>query len=252
MKKTVKLFLASILGFVLTAGFSSCSDDDGYSLDKYWVSMVTVNKVGENTYDFTLDNGKKLWIAAPVGLNLKPKYNRAIINYTILSDQYQGYDHAIRLNGYSDVLTKGVIYIPSEDQAKQDSIGHNPIKVHSAWASGGYLNIYFGYNNGGTTAHMLNLVSAQPDLSVSGDVVKLEFRHNQRQDPEHYPVSGYVSFNLEPYLIEGRDKVTFEITWVDFGGQTKTNTIEYKYGAVEAQPKDIPSDDSKTTNLNIY
>ena len=65
-------------------------------------------------------------------------------------------------------------------------------------------------------------------------------------------MSGYVSFDLAPYLIAGRDKVTFEITWMDFGGKTKTDTIEYKYGAVEAQSKDIPSDDSKTTNLNIY
>lgn len=230
MRKYMKLFSALILSSVLTLGFSSCLDDDGYSLGNYWEDIVTVKKIDDNTYSFVRDNGDKLWVAAPVGLNLKPKYDRAIINYTILSDAKDGYDHYIRLNDYYDVLTKGVIYIAPDDQVKQDSIGYDPIKVYSVWEGGGYLNINFGYNTGEKEPHMINMVSAEPDLSVDKDVVKLEFRHNINGDePSRYPVKGYVSFDLTPYKIAGRDKVTFEITSKDFGGETKTFKIEYKY-----------------------
>jgi len=250
MAKGIKLFTILILFSVLVLGFASCNDD-GYSLDKYWRSVVTVNKIGDNTYDFTLDNGKKLWVAAPVGLNLNPKYDRAIINYTILSDKQGEYDHYIKLNAFTNVLTKDVIYVASGDQVKQDSIGCDPVKIHSVWEGGGYLNIYFGFNSDGVSDHMLNLVSAEPDLSKEDDVVKLEFRHNKSDDQERYPTTGYVSFDLSPYKINGRSKVTFVLVWKDFDGETKTYEIEYKYDSVSSQT-DETLNENYDTNLNIY
>jgi hypothetical protein len=245
----MKRFSIPVFGFVLAIGFASCSDD-GYSLDKFWVSMVTVNEVGDNTYDFTLDNGEKLWVVAPIGLDLKPKYKRAIINYTLLSDQFEGYDHAIKLNGFADVLTKNVVYIAPDNKIKQDSIGHDPIKIHTIWASGGYMNIYFGFNSGGAGAHMVNLVSDRSVQPVT-DIVELEFRHNKLNDPESYPAKGYVSFDLSPYLVAGQDKVTFDIKWTDFGGEVKTKTIEYEYVS-GVQPESMPGENNDSTNLNIY
>ncbi|MDR0825176.1 MAG: NigD-like protein [Prevotella sp.] len=253
MRRYVKLFSVLFFCSVLALGFTSCSDDDGYSLDKYWESLVTVNKIGDNTYDFTLDNGERLWVAAPVGLSLNPKYDRAIINYTILSDNFQGYDHAVKLNGYYDVLTKNSIYIASDDKVKQDSIGYDPIRVHAMWESGGYLNIHFGINTDGTVSHMLNLVSADPDKEIGKNAVKLEFRHNKKNDPEHYPANGYVSFDLTPYKAAGPSKVTFEITWTDFDGEKKAKTIEYIFDEAGSRPAGvILTKNEDTTNLNIY
>ncbi len=229
MKKYLRLFSVIALFAVMAVGFASCLDDDGYSLDKNWRSFVTVNKIGENTYDFTLDNGDKLWIAAPIGLDLKPKYDRAIIDYTILSDKQGDYDHYIKLNSFYDVLTKNVIYIPADDQLKQDSIGHDPIKVLSIWEGGGYLNVNFEYNMGEVSQHMVNLISAASDLDVNNETVNLEFRHNKNNDPEKYKAQGYVSFDLTPYRIAGRDNVKFKISAKDFGGETKMYEIEYKY-----------------------
>ncbi|MDU1890022.1 MAG: NigD-like protein [Dysgonomonas sp.] len=235
MKRYLKLSSVIVLCSIFILSFTSCSDDDDYSLDKYWESIVTVNKIGDNTYDFTLDNGEKLWVAAPAGLSLKPDYKRAIINYTILSDETGEYAHWIRLNAFYDVLTKKPIYIAEDDEAKQDSIGNDPVKIHSIWEGGGYLNIHFGYNAGGRNAHMLNLISADPELSAGDEVVKLEFRHNQKNDPQDYSRRGYVSFDLEPYRIEGRDKVIFEISVKEFSGETKVYTIEYKYELEDQQ-----------------
>lgn len=252
MKKYIKLFSVLVLSSFLALGFSSCSDDDGYSLDKYWVSIATINEIGDNIYDFTLDNGEKLWVAAPVGLNLNPKYDRALINYTLLSGEKDGYDYYIRLNRYYEVLTKKPIYIASGDEVKQDSIGNDYIKVHSMWEGGGYLNIRFGYNAGGTYAHMLNLLSDKEDLGLNDDVVKLEFRHNQKNDPEYYPTSGYVSFDLSPYKEAGKDKIAFEISWTDFGGEKKTKTIEYTFGKDTSEEGGQQIPEEENTNLNIY
>lgn len=237
MKRYSKLFSILVLCSVFIFGYTSCLDDDGYSLDGMWEAIVTVNKIGDNTYDFTLDNGKKLWVAAPAGLNLKPEYDRAIINYTILSDQQGEYDHYIKLNDFRDILTKGAIFIAEDDKAEQDSIGHDPIKVYSIWEGGGYLNIGFGYNSAGVKPHMLNLVSTDPDLSIGEDIVKLEFRHNQNADPQSYPARGYVSFDITPYKIEGKDKVVLEITSKDFSGEVETHKIEYKYKKEEEKPE---------------
>lgn len=248
MKKYARLLSASIAFLVVTIALVSCNDNNSYSLDKSWISIVSVNKLSNNTYDFTLDNGKKLWIATPSTGNLNPKYERAIINYTLLSDKVNGYDHYIRLNGYHDVLTKGVIYADPNNKNTQDSIGNHPIKVYAVWEGGGYLNIRFGYDAGGISKHMLNLVAAQPDLSVNDTSVKLEFRHNKNGDIERYPAAGYVSFDLTPYKIAGRDKVSFEIKAKDFDGNDKVYTVEYDYNSSGSKAPVIQTENGTLTS----
>jgi hypothetical protein len=250
VKKHIQIVLFLMISVLLALGFASCADDEGYSLDKYWVSIATINKTGDNAYYFTLDNDEKLWVAAPVGLNLDLKNERAIINYTILSDAQNGYDHYVKLNRLSEVLTKDIIYIAPDDQIKQDSIGYSPVKVYSVWGGDDYLNISFGFNVGGVETHMINLVSADPDLSKDEDIVSLEFRHNQKSDPEYYPSKSYVSFNLAPYKVAGRDKLTIELVWKDPSGETKTYKFEYKYD----KTSDVTANtyEKLDTNLNIY
>lgn len=217
--------------FALTLGLISCNDDEGYSLDKFWISMATVNDLDEegNGYYLTLDDGTNLHIAAPLN-PYKPKTKRIFANYTILGELTGDYQYAIRLNGVQSILTKDIIFVEPEDELAQDSIANDPIKVISMKEGGGYLNIKFAYNAGGVYAHMVNLVSDQEDLGVGSDVVKLQFRHNQKNDPERYPAEGWVCFDLAPYK-EGAtgNEVTFEISSVDFGGSTVTKTIKYKF-----------------------
>lgn len=234
MEKHVKLFLVFMLGLVFTFGVTSCSDDDGYSLGKFWVNWATVNEVEGNRY-FILDDSTTLFVAAS-STGYQPKNKRVIINYTILSDKYGNYDHAIKLNGYyADVLTKNVLYIDPADQVKQDSIGNDPIKLYSVWEGGGYLNFHFGYNTGNQDAHMINLISSNPDLSVADDIVNLDFRHNRKNDPENYWVEGYASFDLAPYRKSGRESVKFNIKVQVSNTETKTYEVEYKYGALASE-----------------
>lgn len=225
MKKLVKLFLVSILGVILTVGVASCSDDK-YSLGDFWVSWATINE-GDNS--FTLDDSTTLYIAA-TATNYQPKNKRVIINYTILSDSYAGYDHAIKLNGYvADVLTKNIFYLNPNDKVAQDSIGNDPVNIKAIWEGGGYLNLRFTYLTGETEPHLINLISTSPDLSVPDDVVELEFRHNEEGDPRNYLVDGHASFDLAPYRIAGRDTVTFKVKIKQSDSETRIYDIVYKY-----------------------
>lgn len=234
---------------MVALGFSSCSDDDNDYPD--WSFIVTVNELDNGEYDFTLDNGERLWVGSG-NLYRKPKYERAIVFYSLLDEKKEGYDQAIKLYGYYDVLTKKPIYIAEDDKKKQDSIGYDYIKVHSMWEGGGYLNISFGYNAAGYEPHMLNLVSNEEDLGAGEGNVKLEFRHNVNGDSQHYPADGYVSFDLTPYIEEGKDKVDLEISWTDFSGEKKTKTVEYKFDGKEEINKAKRISETNETNLNIY
>lgn len=249
MRKYLKHFLVLAVLFVVV-GFSSCSDLDEDFAD--WAFIVTVNEIEKGKYDFTLDNGERVWAASPENINLKPKYDRAIIFYSLLDEKKEGYDQVVKLYRFYDVLTKGPIYIPSDDKVKQDSIGNDYIKVHSMWEGGDYLNISFGYNAAGEEAHMVNLVSEESDMGVGKDKVKLQFRHNKNGDHERYPAEGYVSFDLSPYKLEGRSKVDLEISWIDFGGQEKTKTIEYEFDSTDKKQSAKIVNETSDTNLNIY
>lgn len=241
MKRKINLFVFTISIFIITWGLTSC-DSDGYSLDDMYVSIATVETSdnGEARV-FTLDGGTTLYAAAS-GTNYRPKNERVLINYTILGDNYSGYDHAIKLNYYmQDILTKPVIYIPEDDQKKQDSIGYNKIKVETLFARAGFITIECGYNMGGKDAHMLNMVALSEDRKQKGDEpIKLQFRHNIGEDEELFG-SGlmFVCFRLDDYIAanEGREDITFEISWEEYNGEAKSVTLKYPLTKEEGEPE---------------
>lgn len=220
--------LKYIFAMLLISGMTiSCSnDDDSYSLNNFSGDFGTINYLDfeGNSYDIILDNGKKLWIAAPLNLP-KPEYKRAFFNYTLLSDSMSGYDHYVRLNYMIPMTTKDIIYMSTADE---DSIGNDPVKLVSLWEAGGYMNFHIEYNSGGAKKHMVNLISREKDLSVSKDTVVLEFRHNKNNDPEYSRVYSFASFDLAPYKREKTDSICFKIKVNEFGGE-KTYLRKYKY-----------------------
>lgn len=231
MKKNLKLPLLFFLSIMLAYGLSSCNDD-GYSIGDFWVDLVKVNKDEKgNVESFTREDGKTLFIAAS-DTRYIPKNERAVINYTILSDNYGKYDHAIKLNGYyEDVLTKPIIYVAKDDKHKQDSIGYDKIKVFSLWAKADYINISFGINVSGQAQHLLNLVAVEEDkVQQEGKPIQLQFRHNKNGDNENYPSGkSNVSFKLDEYIQanKGKSELTFEITWTEYNGTEKKETVKY-------------------------
>lgn len=224
-------FSTLLISLLVICGFSSC-DSDGYSLNDVYGSVVTVHTYpnGEAEY-FTTDNGTTLYVVAS-DTKYKPENERAYINYTILSDNYNKYDHAIKLNYYfEDILTKPIIYIPTDDKVKQDSIGYDQIKVVSIYAREGYITIKFAINVGGSDSHRINLVALDRNKEQQGDKpIKLEFRHNKCDDEELYGAKpAHVSFKIDDYIKanEGKSKLKFEVSWQEYSGEDKSVVLEY-------------------------
>ena len=223
-----KIILTSILLFLI---FNACDDDDGYSLSKRWETIATAYPVSGNSYYLMFDNGEKIGVAAS-NVTYLPKANQRIyLNFTYLSDSTNGFDHLVKVNWLAEILTKEVIDLTFENQ---DSIGNDPVKIHSLWIGDDYLNIYFGYNYGKQSTHYINLVNNTiPDPYPSeGGEIYLEFRHNKNDDPEWYGKNGYAAFDLRKYkeeaITKGKDSLKFVIGVLDFGEEYKTYSITYK------------------------
>ena len=251
--KKVKYNFILLLGLFLTINLTSCSDDDGYNLNDFVLSLATVNPIDveKGTYSLILDDGTTLW---PTASNVlyRPKYGqRVLVSYTILSDQIGEYDHYIRVNNIYDILTKKVVDLTAENEKE---IGNDPIKLLSMWVGDDYLNIHFGVNVGGGQAkHAINLVQNKLSVDVqntSDNEITLEFRHNANGDPENYGEKSFVAFDLRPFKKEGKDSVTFVIKVKDYDGEMKTYPITYVFDGINTT-KNINSTEIPDINLQI-
>ncbi|MDR2921120.1 MAG: NigD-like protein [Tannerella sp.] len=223
-------YLMLIIGVLLSAFlFNSCDDDDdSYSLGDVWGSIATVRPLSENSnnYSLVLDDGTTLWPAANHAPWYTPKANqRAIVYYTILSDYFQGYDHAIMVRDISDILTK----FPAENlgsEGNDEEYGTDPVEILDMWIGDGYLNVWFGFNYSGKVKHFMNLVQRQ-DINTP---YYFEFRHNAYDDTGNSGQKGLVAFNLSSLNIE--EEVTLTIKVNTFEGD-KMYTIKYNPAAKE-------------------
>lgn len=247
MKKIFLLLLLPALAFI------SCSDDDDYSLDKYWIGLATVENPDNEPYFYLrMDNNELMWVAANAYFNYRPRTGQRILaDYTILNDQPEssGYDHDIRLNDAYNILTKGIVTI---NTSQQDSIGNNSIDVRDIWVGGDFLNIEFHYL-GNNQRHMLNLVNDTAKIYTDGKT-HLEFRHNAFNDAQNYAVRGLVSFDLRslrnvPLVNNGIELV---IHALERDGQTHTYELTYRFDGNNSETKEYDREYfSSGRDLNI-
>lgn len=236
--KTMRLFFNFVGGVMIALLLNSCLDNDGYSLGDIWYSLATVNPSDNGrTYSLTLDDGKTLWPAATQVPHYKPKANqRALVYYTILSDSFQGYNHAVQVRDIQNILTK-----PFVDRFNPDSLdviyGKDPLKIMDMWMGDGYLNVQFGFNFGGTKRHYINLIH-RPDKS---NAYTFELRHHAYGDPQRYGRKGIVAFDLSKLKLDGKEP-TLIIKVKTFKGD-KEYTIKYKKHPSNAVPYSIKEKD---------
>lgn len=240
MRKIDFGFIA-VLTMFITFSFTSCEDDDGYSLGKFVISLATVNPIDDSagTYYLTMDNGTTLWPAASNVL-YKPKNNqRVLVNFTVLGDSVWGYDHPVKINSLQEILTKKIENLTEENE---DEIGDDAIRILDRWIGDDYLNIHFGYNTGGEQKHRISLVhnKIDPPVSETGEII-LELRHNTYGDPQKYGTKGYAAYDLKPLQKEGQESVDLIIKVQDFNNEEKKYRVTYTY-----KNKDGQSTDNKT------
>lgn len=216
---------------------NSCNKDDGYSLDNAWYSVATIHTEGNgaSSYWITLDSGVSLWPAATNIPWYKPKdKQRAFVVYTILSDKYGNYDHAVKILDIKDILTKQIAEDLGEDN---DSIyGTDPVKLSDMWIGDGFLNIIFEFNYGGDAVHFINL--------MKNDNVRtpyfFEFRHNAYDDSKRYRNKGIVAFDLSAIDTNGEEvELTIQVNTFDGTKDFKIKYHSFKQSTVQKQSYSI-------------
>jgi hypothetical protein len=209
-------------------------DDSGYSLGKVWYSLATVEPLGDTSaYFLTLDHGSTLWPAATdIPWYVPGEKHRALVFYTILSDTFQGYDHAVKVLSIRDILTKPI----AEDLGEENDAhyGNDPVKILDLWIGDGYLNVKFGFNYGGGVKHFINLVKRDGVDTPN----YFEFRHNAYQDSAYTGRKGIVAFDLSSLDTDGQE-ILLTIRVKTFEGD-KDYTI--KYQPDKAEQSDLQSD----------
>ena len=194
MKKLTYYLWAMLL--VVGSLFQSCDDGDYYSLGDIGVDWATIEAKGAHSYSLMGDQWGSLWPAA----TSIPWYSpvdgqRVIAIFNPLSDGFEGYDHAVKMEGIREVLTKKIEHLTTENEA---DFGNDPIVIikNNMWISGGYLNVVFEQNLPLEVKHRISLVytdSLEPDVD---GYVTLELRYNTYDDTTGCWSNGAVSFNL--------------------------------------------------------
>ena len=215
---------AAVLVIILSSAFA-CSDSDGYSLNNFRVSIATVVPEGMMDYSLILDDGTKLRLATS-DVYYKPHPNqRALVNYTILTDETDGFDHYVKVNDIWNVLTKPIIEMTA---ASADSIGNDKVRANEFWIGDNYLNVSFSFNYGGVRPHAINMVQNLQTAQEDDGVLELEFRHNSYKSPNNRLFDGFAAFDLRSFREEGRDSIPITIKVKDWDGDHEYKLM-YRY-----------------------
>lgn len=176
----------------------SCSDDDGYSLGDFTPPLWATVRTTGNAFYLDCDVWGTLW---PVNTDLgwyKPAEGQRVITvFNPLYDNYEGFDHAVKLLRLQDVLTKEVEMLTPETE---EEFGNDPVLIYQGdiSISGGYMNIFFLQNLPSQTKHRISLLRPQDDRELYGDdgYLHLELRYNDYDDVTERRAYGAVSYNL--------------------------------------------------------
>ena len=214
MKRLHWLFFMMCLA-VLPA-LQSCDDlEDGYSIGDFSYPNWSTVRVKGNTFYLESDTWGTLW---PINTNMgwyQPVDGQRIITiFNPIYDNYEGYDHAVKIEKIWHALTKSVEPLTSEND---EEYGNDPVFIYKGdiTISGGYMNIIFMQNlpkNSGTK-HRISLVQRAEDAEVplaeegnDDGYIHLELRYNDYDDLSGVRAPGLVSFNLKELNITSETK----------------------------------------------
>lgn len=227
--KTKLILLFATLAIFATSCLKD-SDDDAYSLGKFWVGFGVVEKTGTDDFTIHLDNGDLLFpVAGETRYSFSKDSTRILVNYTIVGDKKVTDDekqYYVKINSIRKILKKGIIDITP---AIADSIGNDPIIIRDGWVSKNQLLNFELRYFGNYATHFINLVKEPGELTAEVQPVELELRHNKNGDRENYPFNAIVSFDMSAIRIEGLDSVKFIVRSKDYDGNEKTFEGTYKY-----------------------
>ena len=198
MKRLHWLFWMMCLA-VLPALQSCTDEDDGYSIgDLSYPNWATI-RLTDNTFYLNSDTWGTLW---PVNTDINwyqfVDGQRVMTVFNPIYDNYEGYDHAVKIEDMWLALTKGVETLTPENE---EEYGNDPVLIRKSdmTVSGGYINIIFMQNlpANPNTKHRISLVQRAEDTEETTDgYIHLELRYNDYDNLSGVRAAGLVSFNL--------------------------------------------------------
>ena len=221
--KKIKLLWMAMLTLMLPA-LQSCDDNDGYSLGDIAVDWATVRVVGGDTYSLNADRWGTLWPAATAIPFYKPIDGQRVITYfNPLYDNYEGYDHAVKVEHNYNVLTKQVEDLTAENESE---FGNDPVWVNKdmMWIGGGYLNVIFRQNLPVKEKHLVSLVRDMRATAAEGEddeYIHLEFRYKTYDD-----VTGKKGIKVKLNSVkDGETEVVFNLKGQSMPEEAKQVTL---------------------------
>ncbi len=206
MKKFQSLLCATVCLFA-GLSFQSC-DSDGYSIGDFTPPLWATTRVTGNAFYLDCDVWGTLW---PVNTNLAyypADGQRVITVFNPLADNYEGFDHAVKILDLREVLTKEVEEVTPETE---EEYGNDPITIYQGdmGISGGYLNVIF-YQDvpADDTKHRISLVKAtdSSEEEAADGYIHLELRYNTYDSLSGFRQFSPVSFNLNSLEITDATK----------------------------------------------
>lgn len=230
MKTIIRNTLLLLSLVVLPLGLTSCNSS-GYSLGDASVAIATVKSLSSSDFYILLDGGQKLYPSAPIMHNYKViDGQRILVNFTLLSGEYNEYDHLIKINSLENILTKGVDVLENEEE---DDFGDDPFLISNdkywptgMWVSGGYLNIAFVRPFSMSEKHRISLVKNKLETSPEDEYEHLELRYNTFGDSSSRGYKALVSFNLNSLELE--DKKGLMLKRINPKGEEETIELNFK------------------------
>lgn len=198
MKKTYAIFWMCLLA--LMPVLQACDDDEGYSVGDFTPPLWATVRTQGMAFYLDCDVWGTLW---PVNTNLAGYQavdgQRVIASFNPIYDDFQGYDHAVKILTMQNVLTKQVESLTPENEA---DYGDDPMLIyqgdmHVSFRTG-YLNLIFYQNLPSREKHRVSLVQSDEDVQAYEDdgYLHYQLRYNDYDDLTGYRAFGAVSFSL--------------------------------------------------------
>lgn len=158
-----------LLCLALSPVFQSCDDGDGYSIGDFTPPLWATVRVGGGAFYLDCDVWGTLWpVNTDMGWYTPVDGQRVITYFNPLWDNYEGYDHAVKILGIQNVLTKQVETLTPETD---EEFGNDSVTIYQGdiSISGGYMNIIFLQNLPAKEKHRISLVRPQDDAELYGE-----------------------------------------------------------------------------------
>ena len=131
----------SMMCLAVCLAFQSCDDGDGYSLGDFTApQLATVRALGGNAFYLDCDVWGTCWpVNTDMGWYVPIDGQRVVTVFNPLWDDYEGYDHAVKILEIQNVLTKRVELMAPQDE---DKFGNEavPTTADGITIGNGYLS----------------------------------------------------------------------------------------------------------------